>query len=295
MVGPDPKLDVPALALFEPVLEPIGRVRGRHEELHLHLLELPRTEDEVAGRDLVAEGLADLRDPERRFLARELQDVLEVDEDALRRLGSQVDGRAGLLDGADRGLEHEVEVARLREVALLRFPRMLRGFAPAGELLEVIRPEALLARAAVDERVREAFEVARGLPHARVLDDRRVDRDDVVALLDHRPPPLRLDVVLQQHAVVPVVIGRADAAVDLRGGEHEAATLGQRDDLVHRHEIAAGARGLCHQGEDASWSARASGGGAAGSPPREEGTTRSHAPSIRMGRARGAEVRRGAC
>ena len=46
---------------------------GRHEELHLHLLELARAEDEVAGGDLVAEGLADLGDAERRLLARELR------------------------------------------------------------------------------------------------------------------------------------------------------------------------------------------------------------------------------
>ena len=43
-----------------------------------------------------------------------------------------------------------------------------------------------------------------------------------------------LDVLLQQHAVVAVVVGRAEAAVDLRGGEDEAAPLAERDDLVHR-------------------------------------------------------------
>ena len=68
-----------------------ARLGGRHEELDLHLLELARAEDEVAGRDLVAERLADLRDAERRLLARELQHVLEVDEDALRGLGAQED------------------------------------------------------------------------------------------------------------------------------------------------------------------------------------------------------------
>ena len=71
-----------------------SRLVGRDEELHLHLLELARAEDEVAGRDLVAERLADLRDPERRLLARELQRVLEVEEDALRGLGTQVGDRA---------------------------------------------------------------------------------------------------------------------------------------------------------------------------------------------------------
>ena len=131
VVGADAELDVPALALAEPVLEPLLRLGRRHEELHLHLLELARAEDEVAGRDLVAERLADLGDPERRLLARELQHVLEVDEDALRGLRAQVGGRAGLLDGADRRLEHQVEVARLGQVAVLGLARVLGRLAPA--------------------------------------------------------------------------------------------------------------------------------------------------------------------
>jgi hypothetical protein len=47
------------------------------------LFELAHAKREVAGRDLVAERLADLRDAERRLLAGALVDVLEVDEDAL--------------------------------------------------------------------------------------------------------------------------------------------------------------------------------------------------------------------
>ena len=43
---------------------------GADEVLHLHLLELAHPEDEVAGRDLVAERLADLGDAERQLLAR---------------------------------------------------------------------------------------------------------------------------------------------------------------------------------------------------------------------------------
>ena len=45
--------------------------------------------------------------------------------------------------------------------------------------------------------------------------------------------PQRADVVLHQHAVVAVVVGRAEAAVDLRGREDEAAPAAERDDLVH--------------------------------------------------------------
>ncbi len=78
---------MPGDPLLDPVLEPFRRLGRRHEVLHLHLLELERAEDEVARRDLVAERLADLRDPERWLAARDLGDVLEVDEDALRGLG----------------------------------------------------------------------------------------------------------------------------------------------------------------------------------------------------------------
>src|SRR3712207_7938176 len=77
---------------------------------------------------------ADLGDAERRLLAGELQDVLEVDEDALGRLGPQVGDGAALLHRPDRRLEHEVEVARLGQVARLELPGMLGGLLRAGEL-----------------------------------------------------------------------------------------------------------------------------------------------------------------
>ena len=160
---------MPGESLGDPVAVPLVRLGGRHEELHLHLLELERAEDEVPRRDLVAEGLADLRDPERRLAARELGDVLEVDEDALRGLRSQVDVDARLLDGTDPRPEHEVELPRLGQVAVRRLAGALaRPLAAAHVLVvgvgEVVGAEALLARAAVDERVAEAADVARTPP-----------------------------------------------------------------------------------------------------------------------------------
>src|SRR3954468_20038325 len=124
---------------------PLLRRLRRHEELHLHLLELAGAEDEVARRDLVAEGLADLGDAEWRLLARELEHVLEVDEDALRGLGSKVGDRAGLLHGPDRRLEHQVEVARLGQVAIGALARLEAGLLAALRLVEVVRAEAQLA------------------------------------------------------------------------------------------------------------------------------------------------------
>ena len=70
------------------------------------------------------------------------------------------------------------------------------------------RKRCLQARQSTSGSVKPG-EVPAGLPHARVLEDRRVQGDDVVALLEHRPPPLVLDVGLEQHAVVAVVVRRA--------------------------------------------------------------------------------------
>src|SRR3954447_18809341 len=113
---------MPVIARLHPVAVPLLRLAGGHEELHLHLLELERAEDEVARGDLVAERLADLRDAEGRFPARDLGHVLEVDEDALRGLRAQKDGDAGLFERSDACLEHQVEVTRLRQVAVRRLP-----------------------------------------------------------------------------------------------------------------------------------------------------------------------------
>ena len=58
------ELVVPVEPFADPVLEPPVVGPRLDEELHLHLLELPGPEDEVAGRDLVAERLPDLGHPE---------------------------------------------------------------------------------------------------------------------------------------------------------------------------------------------------------------------------------------
>ncbi len=134
-------------------------------------------------------------------------------------------------------LEHEVELPRLGEVAVGRLAGALARLAAAARELELVGAEAELARAAVDERVGEPGDVAGRLPDARVEDDRGIERDDVVTLLHHRAEPERADVVLRQDAVVAVVVRRAEAAVDLGGGEDEPAAPAQGDDRVHRHRL----------------------------------------------------------
>ena len=213
---------VPGEALLDPVGVPALVVAGLDEELHLHLLELAGAEYEVAGSDLVAERLADLRDAEGEFGARRGEHVVEVDEDALRGFGAQPHLARGVFDRARERLEHQVEHARGRQRGAV--VRALR------RVVEVVGAVALAAGRALGERVREVVGVPAGDPHLRVLDDGAVEADDVVALVDHRAPPGLLDVALEFDAERAVVPTGADAAVDFAGGEDEASPLGEGDD-----------------------------------------------------------------
>src|SRR5205814_437838 len=155
---------------------------------------------------LVPETLPDLRDPEGQLLPRRGLHALEVDEDAASRLGPEVGDRGLVLDRPDERLEHQVEVALLADLtaAVRTAPRV-----------QLVGARASLALLAVDQRVGEGRQVAGCLPDPRRHDDRGVDPDHVVALLDDRPPPGVLDVALQLDAERPVVPEAAEPAVDL--------------------------------------------------------------------------------
>ena len=93
--------------------------------------------------------------------------------------------------------------------------------------------------------------MARRDPHLWVHEDAGIEPDDVVALLDHRPPPCPLDVVLELDPERTVIPDRVDAAVDLARREDEAAALGERDDRVElgdggRDRIRVGRAGVGH-------------------------------------------------
>ena len=221
-------------ALFEPVIGQLEPVLGAAEVLDLHLLELARTEGEVARVDLVAERLADLRDAERHLdaLAGLVADVFELDEDALRGLGAQVGGRAIIGRRAHLGLEHQVELARFGEVTAVLL-RALRGLLVALLLADLIRAKTRLAGAAIDHRVRESADVPGGLEDVLVGEDRAVEADDVVALVYMFAPPVVFEVALQLGAERPVVPAAVESAVDLGGLEDEAAAFAQAHDLLH--------------------------------------------------------------
>ena len=246
----------PVVAEVAPILEPLKVGAGLAEELKLHLLELAHAEDEVARRDLVAEGFTDLADTERQLFARGALDVIEVDKDALRGLGTEVDGVLRILGHALEGLEHQVKLADVGEVMLaaggagnvVLFDKVLHlllgeGVDGLGELEagfgapvldDLVGAEALVALAAVHQRVGEAAEVTACHPGLRVHQDRGVKADVVGVLLHELLPPGVLDVLFELGAEGTVVPGVGKAAVDLAAGEDKAAVFAQRDDLVHR-------------------------------------------------------------
>ena len=128
-----------------------------------------------------------------------------------------------------------------------------------GQLVEAVAPPA---GGALHERVAEAAHVAGRHPHLRVHEDPGVQPHDVVAVLDHRPPPRPLDVVLELDAEGSVVPHGVDAAVDLAARVDEPATLRERHDRV---QLGDGGRdgvrvraGLAHGDSGVGWVADAS-------------------------------------
>ena len=183
----------PLVAEVLPVLEPLQLGAGLAEKLQLHLLELTGAEGEVAGGDLVAEGLAHLAHAEGQLLPGGALDVLEVDENALGRLRTQVHGVLRVLGDALEGLEHQVEltdvgpvaaaaggagdVVRLDEILHLALAQRIHGLAQvkvvflAPLLDDLVGAEALLALLAVHQGVREASHVTGSHPHLGVHQD----------------------------------------------------------------------------------------------------------------------------
>ena len=245
----DAQAQQPVLAVILPVSEPLQVGARLAEELALHLLELAGTEGEVARRDLVAEGLADLADAEGQLAAGGALDVGKVDEDALCGLRAEVAGRGAVLGDADGRLEHQVELADGSEVMLAadgaddvlvlgdELVHLVKahgidvhfGVLVADELVGTV---TCLAGAAVQQRVREARHVTGGDPGLRIHDDGCIQAHVVGAFLHELLQPCFLDVVLEldaQRAVIPAV---GKTAIDLRTGEHVTTVLAEVDDHI---------------------------------------------------------------
>ena len=93
---------------------------------------------------------------------------------------------------------------------------------------------AFLRILVVDQRVVERRDVSRSLPGLGVHEDRGVDADDVLVQFDHRIPPIALDVVLQLHAVLPVIVHGAESVVYLARREYEAVLLAMGDKFLEK-------------------------------------------------------------
>ena len=244
----------PVTAEAAPVGKPLQIGAGLAEELKLHLLKLTDAEDEVTRGDLVTEGLTDLADTEGHLLTGGALDVLEVDENTLSGLGTEVNGGGGVLVNALEGLEHEVELADVGEVALTAagagdalFADVVDhilvghglnddvGDAVLGVVVldELVGAVAHLTGLAVDEGIVEGGNVTGGYPNLGVHKDSGIKTHVVGVLLHELLPPGALDVVLELNAERTVVPGVGKTAVDLTACIDIAAALTEGYDFVH--------------------------------------------------------------
>src|SRR5207248_7618428 len=98
--------------------------------------------------DLVSISLPNLRDTEGQLSVGRIEDILEVDEYALRRFRPQVGDVFFALDGTDCRFEHQIERAWFRQVVHAAFGTFFIR-------LHLIGAKTLFAFAAIDERIGE--------------------------------------------------------------------------------------------------------------------------------------------
>ena len=108
----------PVDTVFLPVCEPLKVCIWLTEELHFHLLEFPDTENEIAGCDLVTEGLAYLTDTERNLLSGRSLYILEVYKNTLCCFRTEIYGILRILGNTLEGLEHQVKLSDIGEIVL---------------------------------------------------------------------------------------------------------------------------------------------------------------------------------
>ena len=250
----DAEAGQPVITELAPIGKPLKVRAGLAEELKLHLLKLADAENEVAGRDLVAEALADLRNAERDLAAGGALDVFEVDEDALCGFRAQVDLRGIVFRHTLVCFEHQVEFADVGEVALaaagagdglfaderdhilvghcLDVRLGIAGFV-APVLDELVCAVTHFTGFAVDERIVERGDMAGGDPHLRIHENGGVEADIIRVFLDEFFPPGFFNVVFQLDAERTVVPGVGETAVNFGAGVYEAASFAERDDLIH--------------------------------------------------------------
>ena len=214
-------------AFLPPVFPPFHGSFIRTKEFHFHLRELAGPESEHAGRDLVAECLADLRDAERQLLSRGDPDQIEVQKDRLAALGPQIRDMLFVEHRPHVRLHHQIELARRRQI-------FRPAVAARGGIRHLVHAETRLAVPAVAHDVAEPVHMSRRLPGLRMADDGGIEPDHVVPGLHHFVPPKGFHRLFQHGSVGTVVPEPVESAVYFGTLENESAALAQRHDLFHK-------------------------------------------------------------
>lgn len=183
------------------------------KELHLHLLEFTSSKCEVARGYFITERFPLLRDSEWDTYSAAVDHVVEIDKHCLRGLRAKVDDVVIAFNWPDMRPKHEVEVARRAEDAIAI------GAIVSVQQVGTIPTMALIA---FRQRVGKAVDVTTRHPYVWVHQDRCVNANDVLAVSNHRFPPLILDVALQFNADRTVVVKASDSAVYLAALEDES-------------------------------------------------------------------------
>ena len=225
---------------YDLAVKNLHRLVGTDEELKLHLLELAAAERIVARSNFVAEALAHLRNAKRNLLARRGKDVLELREDRLGGLGTQVCNIGRIFDRADNRLEHQIERLRLGKfAAAVRTEEVASGdlrlrlfLLLLVDVLDLVGAHELLAILAHRHGVGERIKMAGSLPDFRVHDDRGVKAGHIAAAANGELPPCLLHVLLELAAERTVVPETGHSAIDLGGMVDETAALAQRRQRV---------------------------------------------------------------
>src|SRR5207302_9024766 len=140
------------------------------------------------------------------------------------QVGRPLLGRGGCFFGG---------AAQAGEPGFGRLSLMIDGREHVREYKKLIGAITFLGGPAVDHRVAEPADMARGFPDARVHDDRTVEPDHVVTRLDVVAPPGFLDVPLELDAEGTIIPETIDSAIDLARGKDDPSPLAKRDQLVH--------------------------------------------------------------
>ena len=107
---------VPLIALFDPFLVQVRPkyLVGGQKVLDFHLFEFPRAKREIAWGNFVAESLPDLRNPERQFNARRINDIYKKNKNPLGGFGAQIRNARFGCNGTDLRLKHQIKFPRRR-------------------------------------------------------------------------------------------------------------------------------------------------------------------------------------